>query len=329
VPSIKAGINKKQQKTKSKTNDVIQKANQVMSQVTITPETKKQLKLVLYPANKEVESEMLPVFVPITSVQETKINRHDNSVIEYESIEENQKKIKKHAYQIYATPSIGFRSSIRSAEPVVNSSMSSIDQGSIESYHQLPDLNLEAGGSFFFKLNKNFRLKAGMQFNYSRYQTQSELTNQTPIANAPAAAENGNPIPSSDLNNPAMGQFAEQVNHRSYQISLPIGTEFEVAGNGRLQWIAGATIQPGYQFASHQPTLSSALNKQTPTPSNVGKWNLNTSVETYLSYTLKSGAALIAGPQLRYQLLSMYQKNFIFDERLFNFGMKIGLMRNF
>ena len=95
VPSIKAGINKKQQKTKSKTNDVIQKANQVMSQVAITPETKKQLKLALYPANKEVESEMLPVFVPITSAQEAKINRHDNSVVEYESIEENQKKIKK------------------------------------------------------------------------------------------------------------------------------------------------------------------------------------------------------------------------------------------
>jgi hypothetical protein len=59
------------------------------------------------------------------------------------------------------------------------------------------------------------------------------------------------------------------------------------------------------------------------------RFNLNTSIETFISLTLKNGAVLNAGPQLRYQLLSTYDKRYSYDEKLYNLGIKLGITRNF
>jgi hypothetical protein len=119
------------------------------------------------------------------------------------------------------------------------------------------------------------------------------------------------------------------INNRSYQISLPIGTEFELTGNEDFQWFAGATIQPSYLFGGNKIMFNNDMNNIAEDPSMVRKWNINTSIETYLSYKLKNGAVINAGPQLRYQLLSTYDKSYIYSEKLYNFGIKLGVTKNF
>ena len=59
------------------------------------------------------------------------------------------------------------------------------------------------------------------------------------------------------------------------------------------------------------------------------KWNINAGIETFLSYKLNNGIIINAGPQLRYQLLSTYDKNYSYDEKLYNLGVKMGITRNF
>ena len=64
-------------------------------------------------------------------------------------------------------------------------------------------------------------------------------------------------------------------------------------------------------------------------PSFYRRWNLNSSIETFLSYKLNNGAILNAGPQFRYQLLSTYDSRYIYNEKLYNIGIKLGISRNF
>jgi hypothetical protein len=63
-------------------------------------------------------------------------------------------------------------------------------------------------------------------------------------------------------------------------------------------------------------------------PSMLRRLNINSSIETFLSYRMKNGATLNAGPQFRYQLLSTYNKRYVYDEKLYNIGFKIGISKN-
>ena len=59
------------------------------------------------------------------------------------------------------------------------------------------------------------------------------------------------------------------------------------------------------------------------------KWNMNAAVETFVTFKPSSGVTLSVGPQLRYQLLSTYKKEYNYTEKLYNIGVKIGLVTDF
>ena len=61
----------------------------------------------------------------------------------------------------------------------------------------------------------------------------------------------------------------------------------------------------------------------------IRKWNVNTGIETFVSYKTKGGIVINAGPQLRYQLLSTYNKSYSYTEKLYNLGIKMGVTKNF
>jgi hypothetical protein len=61
-------------------------------------------------------------------------------------------------------------------------------------------------------------------------------------------------------------------------------------------------------------------------PNVMRNFNLNTSFEAFMSYNL-GGLTLQAGPQVRYQLLSTYKSDFHLNEKLIDFGFKIGVTK--
>ncbi len=234
-----------------------------------------------------------------------------------------------YAYQFYATPSFGYRSTIRNTDPLValnnTEGMNANSNENASAYYTGPSWNLEAGGAFLMNISKYMRLKAGMQFNFAQY------GNSTDAENLKAASKsiNDNTGLLNTENNTLLNQRAVENNNRSYQISLPIGTEFELTGNDNFQWFAGATIQPSYLFGGNKIMVTNDMKNIVEDPFLVRKWNINTSIETYLSYKLKNGAVINAGPQFRYQLLSSFDKSYIYSEKLYNFGIKLGVTKNF
>jgi hypothetical protein len=238
-----------------------------------------------------------------------------------------------YAYQFYATPSVGYRNTFRNTDPLLalsNGAQLPVndDEHAISTFHS-SSWNLEAGGALLMSVSKFMRIKAGMQFNFSQY---GSNTNSNPDAETlitGTKSVNSNTALFNATNNESTNQKMSDINNRSYQISLPIGTEFELTGNEDFQWFAGATIQPSYLFGGNKIMFNNDMNNIAEDPSMVRKWNINTSIETYLSYKLKNGAVINAGPQLRYQLLSTYDKSYIYSEKLYNFGIKLGVTKNF
>ncbi len=49
--------------------------------------------------------------------------------------------------------------------------------------------------------------------------------------------------------------------------------------------------------------------------------------ETFVSFKTPSGVDITVGPQVRYQLLSTYNKEYTYTEKLYNLGLKIGVIK--
>ena len=97
-------------------------------------------------------------------------------------------------------------------------------------------------------------------------------------------------------------------------------------GNEKIQWNIGATIQPTFIAGGNNYLISSDKRNYVKEPSLLNKWNLNAGLETFI--TLKSnGLTWQVGPQFRTQLFSTNSKQYIVEERLLNYGIKLGVSK--
>lgn len=238
------------------------------------------------------------------------------------------------SYQLYATSSVGYSNGYRNTESEISTATSNHLQNVNDlnkNLRYMPEYNLEAGGAFLVNVTSSLRLKAGMQLNYTNY----KLTNDEGLDEL-ANGESNN----SGINNPIQTNQIQMLNtdinaefkkHSSstYQISIPFGTELELIGNHQLKWFAGATIQPSYLVGGYPGQNENEMKTYYQDGSNFRKWNVNTSFETFLSYKLPNGSRINAGPQFRYQLFSSYDSKYLYNEKQYNIGLKLGISRNF
>ena len=236
-------------------------------------------------------------------------------------------------YSFYATPSVGYRQ-LNSTMETKNyaQSLSNGTSGLVSENNQLehaPGFNLELGGNYFYRLTKNLRLKAGIQINYTNYRIHAkEIDHPTMtmlLVNNPTTGSQELVSFASSLANVNGGTH---LNSSTFQFSLPIGADLKLAGNEDLQWMIGGTIQPTLVIGGNPYLVSADMKNYINDPSMLRRLNINSSIETFLSYRMKNGATLNAGPQFRYQLLSTYNKQNVYDEKLYNIGFKIGISKN-
>lgn len=246
------------------------------------------------------------------------------------------------AYQLYATPSVGFRSLAKNTHvatpPSASSLLSSGQNNGVAASNDLkqrPGFNLEAGGSLIYSFTKFMRLKAGLQLNYTNYRIHAyQMSHPTSTSLLFTNTSTGSPemvTRSSYLSNTLVGEDLnnKKLNSNTYQVSIPVGADFKIAGKENIQWFAGATIQPSFIVGGNGYLISTDSKNYVYDASVLRKWNINAGIETFLSYKLNNGIIINAGPQLRYQLLSTYDKNYSYDEKLYNLGVKMGITRNF
>ncbi len=231
----------------------------------------------------------------------------------------------------YITPSVGYRTLTQvqqnSKAAVFTSSFaaSSNSNTTDETMNDVFALNLEAGAVYQYQLSKNIRLKTGLQANYTNYISKAtELLHPTQASLAVTGLQN---TTRSSLYTAEDG--GTNLNKTTWQVVVPIGLDIKVAGNEKLKWYIGATAQPTYILSGSAFVLSSDAKNYITENSLLRKWNLNTAVETFVSFKPSAGITLNVGPQFRYQVLSSFKKTYNYNEKLYNVGVKVGLTTNF
>jgi hypothetical protein len=239
----------------------------------------------------------------------------------------------KMAIQFYTTPNVGYRSLSGNAKYDPASSFSNpLPAGDVsKSVNQSPGLGLEAGVGLVYSATKRIRFKGGLQMNFTNYNIHADKTSH-PVLTTLLLNDETSGYPyvtsrTSTLSNSSNIQPAI-VHNKTYQLSLPLGVAFKLYGNNKLEWYAGASIQPSFVFGGDAFLISSDRKNYIEDPSFIRKVNVNTGVETFVSYNLGT-FSLQAGPQFRYQLFSTYNKLYTNTEKLYNVGLKIGILKNF
>lgn len=202
-------------------------------------------------------------------------------------------------------------------------------QGDVNSYvHHSPALGFELGTHAFVPISNRFTLKAGLQFNYSKYDIQAYRSSRelATISLLPSAGRNLNSLSSyTDLRNFG-GYSVDNIHNQYVQLSMPVGVEMKVLGNDRLQFNIAGTLQPTYRLNKSSYLITNDYKDYMRAPSLVRRWNMNVGAEAYLSYN-RGPVKWQVGPQFRYQLFSSYDKAYPVKEYLTEVGIKIGITK--
>ena len=221
-------------------------------------------------------------------------------------------------WQFYLTPSVVYRT-------LKNMVPGSIDINSEVSQH--PSIGLEIGAGLIYPIFKGVKIKAGLQLNFTRYNTDA-FENSHPVATSITLKQEDQFVQSARAT--AFSNFggisAVILHNQTYQISLPIGVDFKIAGNDVLQWNVGATIQPSFVFGGQSYLISSDKRNFIKESALLNKLNVNAGFETFISYKM-SGFTLQVGPQFRKQIFTTNNKEYTTQEKLNNYGIKFGITK--
>jgi hypothetical protein len=260
--------------------------------------------------------------------------KRDNYPLSIESIINLFKaKNKRISYQLYFTPTVSYRklqenksytqSTQLANAPLRFSAASSKDINNVVTHK--PALGFELGLSVGYKLSENLKIKAGVQFNVSRYEIKA-FTSGGEIATI--ALNRGNDSINTWTNHRNFdGYKSDWLQNLYFSISAPVGIELKIAGDNKTHLGISGTLQPTYILSDKAYLISSDYTNYAEVPSLIRRWNLNTSIEPYVGYSTGKLNWQI-GPQVRYQLLSSFQKKYPVKENLFDFGLRVGIMLN-
>jgi len=234
-------------------------------------------------------------------------------------------------FRFYLTPSISYR---RLKEKDQNNNIKNSGAALETGYHinpskainQTPALGYETGVGLGYKLNKNFSLTGGFQFNISRYKINAFLYKDEPVAvtlDEGAYASTVNTI--SNLRS-VPGNTPITIKNSYYQLSMPLGMEWQIINKGKFNWGLGASVQPTYTFDKQPLIFSSNYKNYADGSAYVRNWNVNANAETFFGYTTGSYRWQI-GPQVRYQMLPSLVDKYPNKEYLFNYGLKVGVVK--
>ena len=262
-----------------------------------------------------------------------RLNGSSNKPLTIESvINSYTRRNKKLSFQYYFTPTISYRklsenkSYLRSINSGGTSGTTLYTNINNVVTHK-PDMGLEVGVAARYALNKKLKVRGGVQFNTSRYDIKafnyaSELT--TIALNTGPTVDSVNTI--SNYRN-FNGYKSDWLHNFYFQISVPVGIELKLAGDDKIQFGIASTIQPTYIIGDRAYLLSSNYKNYAEVPWLIRRWNMNTSLEAFVSYSTGKMNWQI-GPQVRYQLYSSFVKEYPVKENLFDFGLKVAVSAN-
>jgi hypothetical protein len=198
------------------------------------------------------------------------------------------------------------------------------------SVSHIPAFGIETGAAFKYEIFKGIRVTAGLQLNYTSY-TAMAFENSHPVATTLTMNNLKNnthyevykTTPFSNGN----GLDNIRLHNQTFQIAMPIGTEFRLAGKQKLQWYVGTNVQPTYVIAGKSYLISSDRRNYVEETSMLNHWNINANLETFITFKANNNLTWQIGPQYRRQLFTTNKKVYAVEERLTGYGIKLGVSK--
>jgi hypothetical protein len=237
------------------------------------------------------------------------------------------------AFQYYIAPTISYRK-LSENKTFLRSAASSGTVPASVAYRDVnnavthkPDIGLEIGAAAKYPLTKALHLKAGLQFNISRYDIRA-FNNPGEIATIALDAGAGtNSISRETIYRNYNGSRTNWLQNLYFSASIPVGAELRFPSKKATYFAIAGTLQPTYIISDRAYLLSTDYKNYVEVPSLIRRWNFNTGFEALVGYSSGNMQWQI-GPQVRYQMRSSFQDQYPLKENLFDFGLKVGVMFN-
>jgi hypothetical protein len=187
-------------------------------------------------------------------------------------------------------------------------------------------MGYEGGIAMGVKVNKKLQFITGLQFNFAGYNIQATNSHPTIASIVLNGEVSGQPDIYSTISHYGnrTGSGYTILKNYSLQASLPIGLQYTVAGSEKVKLNLALSIQPTYLLSNHAYFLSEDKKNYLFNRDLFRKWNTNSHVGAYISFSSNSFNWQI-GPQVRYQFLSTYTNRYQLKENLINYGIRIGI----
>ncbi|CAN5679612.1 hypothetical protein BH10BAC3_BH10BAC3_02730 [soil metagenome] len=230
----------------------------------------------------------------------------------------------------YATPSISYR--YLSEAKVIDLHQQNgpiapnLTHGVNNFVRHKPITGYEFGAAVMYNLTPAVRLKAGLQANIRGYSIEAYASKReasTIVLNRGFYTDSL--VAMSTISNQD-GYRQIEITNRYFELSVPISMDMRVANWKKLQVYVAAGLQPTYQFNQSMYIVSSDYKNYIQAPDLVRHFNMNTSLEAFMSYKA-GGVTWQVGPQIRYQLLPGATNQYPVRERLIDYGFKIGVVK--
>ncbi len=189
-----------------------------------------------------------------------------------------------------------------------------------------PAVGLELGFAALYNMTNRFKFKTGVQFNIRQYyiETFQATTDITTISLVNSRGiENINVF--SPYNNNT-GYNSTELDNKMYQVSVPIGLQYELIKGKSLGITAEASIQPTFTLNKSLYLLSTDYKHYADGNSLMRKWNVNSSFGINITYKIGEYQWFL-GPQARYQFLPTYSNKYPITEYLMDYGIRLGFIK--
>jgi hypothetical protein len=232
-------------------------------------------------------------------------------------------------WQIYFTPTVSYRQLSENKTYQHSNAVPgllSLDNINSAVTHK-PDFGFEIGTAAKYPISENIKFRAGLQFNINRYDIKA-FSSPTQTATIRLNDRNGIDQVNTESNyNNFTGYKTNWLENFYFQVSAPVGIEVKLKGDDKMQFGIATSIQPTYVLGERAYLISSDYKNYAEVPWLTRRWNVNTSFETFVAYSTGELKWQV-GPQVRYQLLSSFVKEYPVKENLFDFGLKVGVSLN-
>lgn len=237
---------------------------------------------------------------------------------------------KKLQLQFYVAPSVSYRvledDKSRASYTSNPTDLQALKNNVNDVVHHKPAFGSEVGLMIMYPITKNIFIKTGLQFNASQYIV--DASEQSGNANISFVQNNQlNTVSYQAKYSTKQGTDDVMLDNKVYQLSVPLGLQWNFIDNARWGVAIGATIQPTITLNKNIYLVSTDYKYYTDGAPFFRKTNINTTTE--LLFTLKSGGnKWIFGPQIRYQQMPTYNDLYPIKEHRVDYGIKVGFIKS-